>query len=177
MTALRVTFPCSLRADFPENQTIYRTVQDAALKPFLNYKVKSGLWQVSHMKFRVFFGKEWDPEPCYGDSWMDSDEAGNLEAPRHFDTILDCGRSLPSVPAETRLLSCEDSEIISRGEAALRGRPTLTKTQPTTSHCSTNSREQVQSLHRRKQPVLQTNYQILIMYITRNLGTTCSSVF
>lgn len=101
------------------------------------------------MKFRVFFGKEWDPESWDGDIWMDSGEAGNLEARRHFDPFSDCGSSLPSVPEEIRLSPCEDPEI-SHGEVVLRGRPTLTKTQPATSHGSAHCKKQVQSLPRRK---------------------------
>ena len=45
------------------NQTTYLTVRDAELQPTVNSK----LWQFSRMKFKVLFGKDWNPEARYGD--------------------------------------------------------------------------------------------------------------
>lgn len=81
---MTLSFSCRPWADLAENQTEYLIVQDAESQPKMNSK----LWQVSHVKFKVFFGNEWDPEARYGDIRMDSDEADNTEVLRHFDPSL-----------------------------------------------------------------------------------------
>lgn len=89
----QICFSCRPRAELAENQTTYLIVRDAELQPTVNSK----LWPFSHVKFKVLFGKDWNPKARYRDIWMDSDEADTCETLRHFD---------PSFPVEATCHLC-----------------------------------------------------------------------